>query len=144
MKKVSILVLLSLVVIGFYGSQLNASSVNFKYGLFHPAMQSDLWEVNMENLSLSKQDMRDSYFGVEFEYFLNRNISFSAEGGYYSKDHYSFYKDYEYDNGDPIYQNLELRIINMEVGLKLYPLGHRQKINPYLGFGGGMYYWKYE
>jgi opacity protein-like surface antigen len=81
---------------------------------------------------------------VEYEYFLNRYISFAVEAGYYKKEHFSFYRDYEYDDGSPIEQNLSLRIVNLEADFKIYPIGHGQRFYPYLGGGVGMYFWKYE
>lgn len=143
-KLVSIILFLALVLMSAESSTLNAQSINFKLGLFHPSMSSDLWDINMENLALNKQDMRASYFGVEYEHPLNRYVTFTLEGGYYDKEHNSFYKDFEYEDGTPIYQSLALRIINMEAGIKLYPLGTRRNFNPYVGVGGGVYYWKYE
>ena len=145
MKKILLTLLFTLIMmIGVNSSALYGQSFNFKIGMFHPRMQSDLWEENMINLALEKQDMRGAYYGAEYEHFMNRYISFALEGGYYYQEHFSFYKDWEYDDGSPIYQNLALRIISVEAGIKLYPLGHRKRFFPYVGGGAGMYFWKYE
>lgn len=141
MKKI-FLIMLSLAMLNTLG--LNAQSLTLKIGLFHPAMKSDLWDINMENLAFDKQDMVDKYYGMEYEHFLGNNLSFSVEGGYYEKEHYSMYRDFEYDDGSPIYQNVALKITSMEVDFKFYPVSHRQKFYPFIGAGVGMYYWKYE
>ncbi|UCH97734.1 MAG: outer membrane beta-barrel protein [Candidatus Aminicenantes bacterium] len=143
-KLVLMMILTATMMIGVNHSALSAQSINFKIGVFHPAMDSDLWETNMDNLAFTKQDMRDAYYGIEYEHFLNRFISFALEGGVYDNEHFSFYRDYEYEDGSPIYQNLALRIISAEADFKLYPLGHRQRFCPFLGGGAGMYFWKYE
>jgi outer membrane protein W len=134
------------VMLVFTGLTLNAQagSLNLKIGLFHPALESDLWQINMENLAFDKADMQGKYYALEYEYFVARNLSVSIEGGYYQQDHFTFYRDYEYDDGSEIPQNIALEIAGLELGFKFYPMGHRQRFFPYLGAGGGLYYWKYE
>jgi len=134
--------MLSLLIMN--GLALNAQSFNLKIGLFHPSMESDLWQINKENLAFQDQDMVEKYYGMEYEHYLGRHLSFSIEGGYYENEHYSFYRDFEYEDGSPIYQNLALKITSLEADFKFYPVGHRQKFFPFLGAGIGMYYWKYE
>jgi hypothetical protein len=136
--------IVSIVVVMFCGAALNADNVNFKGGIFFPQLKSDLWTTNMENLVFEKKDMQSEYYALEFEHFLDRNISLSFEGGYYKKEHLSFYRDYEYNDGSPINQNLSLEMANLEVGFKFYPLGSRLRFCPYLGAGAGVYYWKYK
>lgn len=143
MKKI-VIMMLPIVVLLAGAANVEAASFNFKLGLFYPNMKSDLWEINMENLALSKQDMQDKYYAGEFEQFVGRNLSLTLEVGHYMEEHYSMYRDYEYDDGTPIYQNVALRVINMEAGFKFYPLGHRGKLSPFVGAGFGMYYWKFE
>ena len=122
---------------------LAAQSYNLKIGLFLPSLKSDLWQINRENLAFKKSDMNNAYFAFEYEYFLNRSSSLSLELGSYNRILYSEYKDYEYDNGTPIYQNLSLRITPVEVTYRFYPVGHRRVFIPYLGVGGGVYFWRY-
>jgi opacity protein-like surface antigen len=127
-----------------FTSALKAGSLNFKAGIYNPFTKSDLWEINMENLAFDKQDAQDKLFGLEFEHFVGRNLSFTIEGVYYETEHYSFYRDYEYDDGSPIYQNLALSIGGLEAGVKFYPVGRRMRFSPYIGGGAGVYYWQYE
>jgi hypothetical protein len=131
-------------IVGGLTANVYAQSLNFKVGLFNPSLQSDLWEINMENLVFDKEDLQGQFYALEYEQFMGRNLSFSVEAGYYTKDHYSFYRDYEYDDGSEIEQNVALQFGSLEVGFKLYPMGHRSKFAPYVGAGGGVYYWKYE
>jgi outer membrane protein W len=143
MKKVTVIILtLAALLLGT--SPLDASSFNFKVGLFSPAMESDLWEINMDNLALEKQDMQAGYYAIEYEYSMSPNLTFSIEGGVYKKEHYSMYRYYEYDDGTPIYQNVGLRITSLELSFKYYPMGLRQKLFPFVGAGAGVYRWQYE
>jgi len=123
---------------------LSAQSYNLKIGLFQPSLKSDLWQINLENLAFKKSDMKNTYYAFEYEFFLNRYSSFSVELGSYNRNLYSEYRDYEYEDGTPIYQNLSLRITPLELSYKFYPIGHRRVFIPYLGVGGGVYFWRYE
>jgi len=139
-KKTVIPVLVLFVLAGLAPGQ----SLNFKIGIFTPSLQSDLWEVNKENLYFSNEDLQDLFYGLEYEHFAGRHFSFTLEAGTFEKTVYSQYRDYEYDDGSPIYQNLYLTIGGLEANIKIYPLGHRRIFNPYIGAGVGIYYWEYE
>lgn len=140
MKRIVILAAL----IGLASGALFSQSLNMKIGVFVPQLESDLWQTNIENLTFDKSDMVNVYYGAEFEGFLNRNSSFTVEIGSYTKTQYAMYRDYEYDNGAPIYQNVSLRIVPIEAGLKFYPMGHRSTLNPFIGGGVGLYSWTYQ
>ena len=140
MKKFTLLIVLFLTV-GFF--QLNGHSFNLKVGLFYPSMDSDLWDDNIYNLAFNKQDMVDGYYGLEYEHFFGKTFSLSVEGGYYSQTVFTMYKDFEYDDGSPIEQDITLKLFSFEVDFKLYPAGHKKKFCPFVGAGLGMYHWKY-
>jgi hypothetical protein len=133
-----------LMVLGLGSGILFSQSINLKIGLFTPSMQSDLWEDNMRNLAFNKADMLNTYYGAEFEVFLNRYASFSLEIGSYKKNVYTQYRDYTYEDESPIFQNISLRITPIEANIKLYPLGHSNVFFPYFGAGAGLYAWTYQ
>ena len=140
MKRMAICLVVFFLGSGFLVSQ----SVNLKIGMFVPAMKSDLWETNLDNLVLTKPDMMNAYYGVEYEMFLNRHASFSLEIGSYTRSVYSQYRDYTFQNGDPIFQNISLRLTPIEANFKFYPLGHRYRVFPFFGAGAGLYAWTYR
>ena len=123
---------------------LHAQSLNLKTGLFVPFLNSDLWEINRNNLEFEKADMIDLYYGLEYEWFLSRNFSLSFEGGVYKKEKRSYYRDFEFEDGVLIPQNISLRITSLEGQLKFYPVGRRRSFYPFLSAGVGGYFWKYE
>jgi hypothetical protein len=143
MKKILILIV-SIVLIGMFTTGIQAQSLTFKIGIFNPTANSDLWESNLDNLAFEKKDMQGQYYGLEYEQFMNPNFTVFIEGGHYTKEHYSFYRDYEYDDGSPIYQNLALQISSLELGFKFYPMSNRTRIAPFFGAAAGVYYWQYE
>lgn len=116
---------------------------NLKLGLMQPTLDSDLWEINMENLAFNKQDMLDILYGVEAEFYLGRLFSVFIEGSTYQKSVSSLYRDWEHEDGTPINQSFSLRITSLEAGFKIYPLGRGKRFFPYLGAGTGVYAWRY-
>jgi hypothetical protein len=131
-------------VLGLGSGILLSQSINLKIGLFIPSLQSDLWQDNMRNLAFNKADMMNTYYGAEFEFFLNRYTSFSLEIGSYSRTIYTQYTDYTFQDDSPIFQNISLRITPIEANVKLYPLGRRNVFSPYFGAGAGLYAWTYQ
>lgn len=137
-----IIVWLSLLLIAAMG--LPAQSLNLKAGVFIPFMESDLWDINRANLEFEKADMVDLYYGLEYEWLMSERFSLSFEGGIYKKEKRSYYRDFEFDDGSLIPQNVSLRITSLEATIKLYPIGRRHAFYPFLSLGGGLYAWKYE
>lgn len=133
-----------LVVFGLVSGLLCAQSINLKIGLFIPRLQSDLWEINLENLTFDRPDMVNVVYGGEYEFYLNRYLSLSAEVSSYAKTVYVQYRDYEFEDGSPIFQNVSLRIVPVEASLKLYPMGNRHRINLFVGAGAGVYAWTFQ
>jgi hypothetical protein len=123
---------------------LFSQSVNLKLGLFIPQLRSELWDVNLENLTFSKSDMINAYYSGEYEFYFDRHASFSVEVGSYTRTIYAQYRDYTFEDGAPIFQNISLRIVPVEANLKYYPMGHRYAIFPFIGVGAGVYAWTYQ
>jgi hypothetical protein len=133
-----------LAIFGLGSGILISQSINLKIGLFAPRMQSELWDINLRNLAFNKSDMMNTYFGAEYEVYLNRYSSFSLEIGSYSRSVFSQYSDYTFEDGSPIRQSISLSITPMEVNFKVYPMGHRYMVFPFFGVGAGIYAWTYQ
>ena len=141
MKKIGLVIAL-IAVVGL--TPLSSQSVNFKAGVFIPSMESELWDINLSNLNFSKADMVDVYYTAEYEQFINKILSVGLEGGIYKQEIFSAYRDFVFEDDTPIEQNLALRVTSLEMNIKLYPLGIRKTIYPYISAGPGVYFWKYE
>jgi outer membrane protein W len=129
---------------GLMSGLLGSQSIHLKIGLFIPALQSDLWTINQENLTFDRADMVNVVYGGEYELYIARRFSLSAEVGGYAKTVYAQYRDYEFEDGSPIFQTITLRVVPVEANLKYYPIGHRNRLNPYAGIGAGVYAWTYQ
>jgi hypothetical protein len=141
MKK--FLLIIMILIIAGMGVQF-PKNVIFRFGFQKMNMQSDLWNVNMENLVFDRGDMSGSYYGLGYEFFINGNMGIAIEAGTYKQTRYTMYEEYTYDDDSSILQNLSLNINSLEFNINLLPLGYRSYLYPYLSFGGGIYLWKYE
>ena len=133
-----------LAVLCLGSGMLFSQSVNMKLGLFAPRLESDLWAINLENLRFNRSDMINAYYAGEYEFYFSRYASFSFEIGSYSRSIYTEYRDYTFEDGSPIMQNISLRIVPIEANLKYYPMGHRYRVFPFIGVGAGVYAWTYQ
>ena len=141
MKKFSLLIVL---IVSAGLMPLSSQSVNMKAGVFIPSLQSELWNINRSNLTFDKADMVDVYYTAEYEQFINKALSLGLEGGIYKQEIFSAYKDFVFEDNSTIEQNIALRITSLELNIKLYPLGIRKTVYPYISAGPGVYFWKYE
>lgn len=129
--------------------------VSFRVGYFIPRAQSDLWDIEFENMDFAKSTFQSSSFSFAYEYFLTNEISFQFSVDQYSKKKVGTYLDYvgysDYD-GDWAYPDIyegdfypshvfSVSSSPVQVSLKLTPMGRTGKIIPYVGGGAGMYIW---
>ena len=140
--------------------------VTFKLGFFIPRAQSDLWDIEFENMSFSLSDYYGSNFGFVYEYFLTRQLSFTLGVDGYHKTKSGFYVDWigvdgsalgeplfdfavplEYqDDFLPmetfdIFHSFMVSITPIQASLKIAPLGRGRSFIPYIGGGVGLYIW---
>jgi outer membrane protein W len=57
---------------------------------------------------------------------------------------YSVYADYVHDDGREIEQELKLRNLPLTTTVKVFPMGHRRVVQPYVGVGLGVNFWRYS
>jgi len=148
-KRLIVLLTLVLLIPGFVFSDI----VTFKVGYYIPRAQSDLWEVEFENMDFVRSDFQGTNFSLAYEYFLSNQLSimFSVDG--YTKQKAGFYEgyvgetidgyDYAFDYGDgfPIAHVFSVSVTPIQLSVKLTPLGRRAKIIPFIGGGAGLYLW---
>jgi len=150
MKKNLIIVFaLILCLPGFIFSDL----VSFKVGFFIPRAMSDLWEIELENMSFTKADFQNTNFAFGYEYFFSREFSLILGVEGYTKNKSGIYNDYvgedidgegfafDYGEGYPISHVFSVSITPVQASLKLTPLGRKGKIIPYVGGGFSAYLW---
>jgi opacity protein-like surface antigen len=133
-----------------------SDSVSFRLGYFAPRANSDLWQIEFDNMTFTKSDFNALLFGFSYEHFLTREISLVIGLDTYSRIVVGDYRDYvglSFDEGDfafpsdyigdfNIRHQLSVSSTPIEVSLKLTPLGRKSGFIPYLGGGVSMYIWR--
>jgi len=150
MKKT--LILLTALIL-FIPSIVFSDIVSFKVGYFIPKANSDLWEIEFENMDFTKSSFQNTNFGFGYEYFLSREISIVLNISSYNKNKPGAYLDYvgeniesydyafDYGEGYAITHTFSVSITPIQASLKLTPMGRKAKIIPYVGGGVGVYMW---
>ena len=128
---------------------------SLKAGYFIPRAQSDLWDIEFENMNFSKSNFQTTNFCFAYEYFLTREFSLVLSIDTYSKNKAGLYLEYvddPYDDfyyafesalydGNPIGHSFSVSITPIQFSAKLTPLGRRGRLIPYIGGGVGLYLW---
>lgn len=148
-KYLLVIVALFLLIPGFAFSDL----VTFKVGYFFPRADSDLWQLEFDQMSFQKGDFQDTVFCFTYEYFLSNQVSLSLSLDGYSEKKVGTYLDYvadlvedqlyafDYGQGSSISHVFTVSITPLQASIKLTPMGRRASVIPYLGGGIGAYIW---
>jgi opacity protein-like surface antigen len=125
----------------------------FKGGYLQLQMKSDLWDTEFENMDFRKKDYYDTSFGLGYEYFINRQVSFVLSVEWYDKAKTGIYNNFvgetiegdnyafDYGAGFEIEHVFSVSIVPIQASLKLMPYRRAGTIIPYIGGGIGLYLW---
>ncbi|MBM3310641.1 MAG: hypothetical protein FJY80_03945 [Candidatus Aminicenantes bacterium] len=134
---------------------LSANTITFKMSYVIPSLKSDFWDTEFENMNFTKSSFQNTAFGLAYEMFLTRELSFVIGVETYSRSKAAFYKDfvgYTFDSEDWAFPNdyegdfspmhsLYTSVTPLQFSLKIVPFGRRMKLIPYAGAGVGLYLW---
>jgi hypothetical protein len=162
MKRIVILAVLILLGISALGWTQNRyyaihkeKYITIKGGYYMLSGKSDLWEYNEELLTLSVKDLNNFNGALELGFPVDSRFDISLEFGFYKDTAYTEYRDFIDEWGDPITQQISLRIVPIMFNGKFYPIAKTSRKNvrgrteyrsiaPYVGAGLGLYIWRYE
>lgn len=127
-------------------------AVNFFVGAFHPRSFDgrDVNDVLVQDVSVSQpmlfniSDFNGVTFGGEWLIPFGRNFEGGLGIGYYQHTVPSVYANLVNANGSEIEQDLKLRIVPFAATVRFLPIGRRNGIEPYIGGGVNVYYWRYS
>ncbi len=121
-----------------------AGSISFLGGRFYPNAGSDIWDINFENLILSKKNFESNVGYLEWEWG-KRTITFFA-GATLSgrKTINTEYRDYVWYDGSPITQSITYKNNPTYLGIRFYPIPvYRKGILPFVGAGITFVSWEW-
>lgn len=147
--------IMTIVAVLAAAGMLSANTVTFKMNYVIPKMQSDFWDIEFENMSFLKSNFQNTSFGLAYEFFVSPQLSLVFSFDTYSKTkgaYYNGYVGYTLDNEDWAFpddyqgdfspnHSVYSSVSPLQVSFKFLPLGRRTKLIPYLGAGGGLYFW---
>jgi hypothetical protein len=81
---------------------------------------------------------------VGYDHFFGDHISLGGNFAYYQGQTTVQELGFFFPDGAPIFRDIRLEIVPLEIALKVLPIGRNQPVIPYFGGGGGIYYWQYE
>jgi hypothetical protein len=112
-----------------------ASAQPAEYTLFQDACELYL---------VTASDFDGVYGGIEFNKVLTDYVEVGVHYDYYSRTVDSSYRDYTWDDGSEIRQQLRLRAAPLGVTIRFLPTSKRAKIVPFVGGGIDAIFYKYE
>lgn len=113
-------------------------------GAFQPEGESEYWEEKELDFTGGADDLENASFGVDYLLTLNRKLGLLFSGTGYSGDTTQSYLDFTDNFGGRIRHDTTLDIASATAGLMLHPLGADAAVSPYVGVGGGAYFWNLQ
>lgn len=104
----------------------------------------DVLNINRQYLIFEISDFSAFYGEAALSVELGRYFEGSVGLGAFQRTVPSIYADYVHDDGREIEQDLKLRNFPLTAMLRIFPIGHRRVVQPYVGVGVAMNVWKYS
>lgn len=124
----------------YYGDQ---GAFRLGIGLYTPDGESDLWDSNELNFTKSADDHEDFSIGGEVEYNLNPWSAVNLGLEHFQGAVNQASRDFVDADGFDIVHRSTLEMTPVTIGLTLFPVGRQGALVPYVGAGGGFYWWRY-
>jgi len=132
-----------------------ADIVSFRVGYFVPRANSDLWNIEFENMSFTKSNFQNSNFSFSYEYFVTNNIGIQINVESFQKRKLGYYRDwvgYSDQDGEWAYpvdyqgdfdpsHTFSVATTPLQLSIKITPLGRKGAFIPFIGGGVGVYLW---
>jgi hypothetical protein len=137
------------------GSEPSDNSFEFRLGGFFPSGNSEFWDNNERDFTMSSSDFNDGTLGFTYVAGMSNHLEIGFNLDFYDSTVSSSYRDFRDQDGFPILHDTRLRLTPATVDLRILPGGrfsyrgrqgqyrvHRPV--PYLGVGAGFNFWRYE
>ena len=121
-----------------------ASGLELRLGGFGPRGNSNLFSDVDELFGAQRRDFRGFTGGIEYTHDLGDHLELGVHLDGYGRTVFTSYRDFEREDGSPIFQDLRLHIVPLGASVRFLPAGRRARVSPYLAAGGGVYFYRYE
>jgi outer membrane protein W len=123
-------------------------SFDINLGYFAPRAEDarvdgDVLTINRSYLLFEMKDFAGFLGEAGWSVELGRFFETGVGVGYFQRTVPTVYADFVHAGGGEIEQVLKLRNIPVTATLRMFPLGHRRVLQPYVGAGLGVHFWRY-
>jgi opacity protein-like surface antigen len=115
-----------------------------RLGAFRPEGDSEYWTDKQQEFTGDPSDFENAVGGIDYLLGLNNQLSLMFSGSYFEGDTTQSYRDFDDNFGDRIRHDTTLGIGSLTAGLLVHLTGPDAPVSPYLGGGGGAYFWRLE
>jgi hypothetical protein len=124
-------------------------SLNLQVGSFMPRgydtrVSNDVLLTDLNYLWFDLRDLRGATVSADWSVLLGNYLEVGAGVGAYERTVPAVWADSTWDDGSDIRSDLKLRIVPVTAMVKLLPLGAWRTIQPYVGGGLNVYFWRYS
>jgi len=121
-----------------------ASGLELRVGGFAPRGHSDLFSDVNELYGVRHQDFQGVTGGIEYSFNATDHVELGVHLDGYGRWVDSSYRDFENEDGSPIFQQLRLTVVPLGVSVRFLPAGRRARVSPYVTAGADVFFYKYE
>lgn len=125
----------------------DAGQFRIKLGMFNPDGESNYWtDENFAYFTGDISDFDDLYGGLDFLWSASKNISIVLSLEFYEGEVLQAYQPLPepYPDLSDLSHTSRLEMTPLTLGVLFFPAGRHAGLVPYLGAGGGLYWWEYS
>jgi hypothetical protein len=127
-----------------FGIPVFSDSVTVMGGYTLPSGDSDVYRQNERETTFRVSDL-GGFSGVfAYDHFLGNHFNLGGDVSVYEQNTNVQDVEFSFLDGTPIFRNIRLEIVPLEASLHFLPAGRDVPVIPYIGGGGGVYFWEYQ
>jgi len=115
-----------------------------RLGAFRPEGDSQYWQDKELDFTGNAADLESASGGIDYLMGLNDHLSLQFSGSYFEGNTTQAYRDFEDNLGHRIRHDTTLGIGSATLGVIFHLTGPDAPVIPYIGAGGGAYFWRLE
>jgi opacity protein-like surface antigen len=124
---------------GHWGEE---QALRIDLGLFEPRGESTYWDEKAIDFTGDPEDFEDISVAIQYVRFLGPRLGLMVGGSFFDGGEDQEYLFFEDELGFPIRHRTDLEISSLTLGLLLHLARRDATIVPYVGIGGGIYFWR--
>ena len=117
------------------------NSLRFRVGMLTPDGESAYWDDNAEVFTGGADDFEDLAFGADFKFGLGERFGLVVSGDLWEGEEDQAYLDFVDAGGADIFHTTTIDVASLTAGVVLDILPRGSVVVPYIGAGGGFYFW---